>query len=105
MLEPDFFNGLLVDADTERDKAVFLIDSAISRGQDLEAIRSELNTVTADATEVVWYGTFEDLCTASGEFPCEVREIFFEQDHEGSIPPIPQEHREEFADFVRSFGA
>lgn len=96
---------LVADDEVAKKVATSLIDSAIARGQNLEAIRPELNAATVDDTEIVWYGSFDELCTSSDVFPTEVREIFLEYEEDDQIPPIPAEQRGEFAEFVRSYGS
>lgn len=110
----DLLGGLLED-----DQSIAAVsaryDSWKQSGVGLSDVAAQLNELTGDESTIVWYGSFAELCTGSGEFGREVREAWRENRGGCSAPvglgenesvdgPVADADLDEFVVFLTTYG-
>lgn len=114
--EAELRNALLrgdhaVDADDEtRTRAAEALKLILGASSSLSPDTAQAgNEAAYPAFNILWWGTFDDLCSGDHEVAREAREAFFEAHHEDydfpqQAPPVPTESRADFAEFLKEWG-
>lgn len=100
-----------VDADDEtRTRAAEALEAVLSASSSLSPDTAQAgNEAAYPAFNILWWGTFDDLCSGDHEVANDAREAFLESHDEDydfpeQAPPIPAESRVDFAAFIREWG-
>lgn len=96
--------------DHERDAAVVALTPLVHATGSFAPERStEANAAAYPAFNILWWGTFEDLCAGEHDEAIEAREAFLsgQDDDYGfdrPVPPIGDDARPAFAEFLTTYG-
>ncbi len=82
------------------------MDEVDPASANMEQLRSDLNEFMRNMWQIRWWGTFEELCVSSDEFPTEIRGWFYGQKEAETSPstPVAEVDRVAFAECLREYG-
>jgi hypothetical protein len=86
------------DRTDTRNALKMLLDASKGELQLTESLRERVNVATGPILELVWWGSFENLCAGRGEFATAALQCFRKQ--QGGLAPVTREEIDDFVDFL-----